>query len=134
MTTPEDGHTWRFTASARGSYSVVGGPKHDADWWSEPWIIEVRAWSLPEALRRAAELPLTAWSMPVEDEYPDEELDPEAVRIVAEESALAETRRWAQDQAIEGARSRRWEDVKAERRKRDDDYTPEAVNRTADDD
>jgi len=63
--TPEDGHLWHFTVSSRCSFGVVGQPgKTDSDWWGEPWSIEVRAWNLPDALRKAAELPLTAWKMP----------------------------------------------------------------------
>lgn len=67
--TPEDGHTFRIRASSRGSYAVVGEPHHDAAEFHdvEPFTLEVRAWDLPAALRRAAATPLAAWKMPAID-------------------------------------------------------------------
>lgn len=56
---PEAGHTFRFLWDSRGSSKVVG----DADYTDAPHFdgvphqIEVRGWSLVEALRNAAELP-----------------------------------------------------------------------------
>jgi hypothetical protein len=61
--TPEDGHTWRIAISLRGSSKVVGEAEHhDAPAFAplHNWV-EVRAWSLSEALVRAAGLPLDAW-------------------------------------------------------------------------
>ncbi len=59
---PDAGHLFRISVTGTMSFRVVGEPHHaDADWESEPWTVEVRAWSLPEAMRKAAELPLTAW-------------------------------------------------------------------------
>lgn len=55
---PEEGHTFRFSWSSRGSYGVVGVEGHtDAGYWDEGATVEVRAWSLAEALRKAARLP-----------------------------------------------------------------------------
>lgn len=67
---PEDGHTFRFSMTSRGSYGVVGQEGHtDAEWFTEePWTLEVRAWNLTDALRKAAELPMSAWTMPAEPE------------------------------------------------------------------
>lgn len=66
---PEQGHTFQLVVSSRGSYGVVGEQGHtDADYFSDPWVIEVRAWSLPAALRKAAELPLSAWKLPIGEE------------------------------------------------------------------
>lgn len=51
------------------SSKVVGDPQYrDADWESDPWTIEVRAWSLPEAVYKVANLPLSAWTPPQEDD------------------------------------------------------------------
>jgi hypothetical protein len=71
---PEDGHTFRFSAEARGSYALSTPERPephdhmDADWWGEPWTIEVRAWSLIEALheveRLMTEHGLRAWTLP----------------------------------------------------------------------
>ena len=60
---PDHGHTFRLTARSRGSYTVAGDPRHtDAPDFGPPMLaVEVRAWSLPQALRKAAELPLSAW-------------------------------------------------------------------------
>lgn len=65
---PADGHTFRFAVTSRGSYRVEDGPHFDADWGDPEWTLEVRAWSLNKALRKAAELPLTAWTMSSEIE------------------------------------------------------------------
>lgn len=66
---PEAGHTFRIEAHSRGSYAVLGadgkpGPHTDAEWMPEhPFVIEVRAWSLRDALAKAAQLPLAAWRL-----------------------------------------------------------------------
>lgn len=68
---PEEGHTFRFEVSSRMSSRVIGDPEHhDADWFGPPHVLHVRAWSLPAAAHKAAELPFAAWSMwePAEDE------------------------------------------------------------------
>jgi len=68
--TPEDGHTWVITGASRMSSGIMGPEDaaphdyQDADWWGEPFSIQVRAWDLPAALRLAAEQPLAAWSHP----------------------------------------------------------------------
>jgi hypothetical protein len=56
---PEDGHTFEISYRSRGSYRVVGDEQHhDAPGYSGPTHrVEVRAWNLRDALRRAAELP-----------------------------------------------------------------------------
>lgn len=69
---PEAGHTFRLTATSRGSYGVVGVEGHtDAEWMPEdlvtPFRIEVRAWNQRDALCKAASLPLSAWREPGED-------------------------------------------------------------------
>jgi hypothetical protein len=59
---PQDGHTFRIEMTSRGSSRTVGDPTYtDNDWWSDPWHVEVRAWNLTDALRKAAELPLVLW-------------------------------------------------------------------------
>jgi len=61
---PEAGHRFHFTMTSQGSYSVVGVEGHtDSDMLSEPWTVTVRAWNLPDALRKAADLSLDAWDM-----------------------------------------------------------------------
>lgn len=67
---PDAGHTFRLTSVSRGSYSVVGDPTHhDADWMldDEPFIIEVRAWSLSAACEKAAGLPLHCWTLKIRE-------------------------------------------------------------------
>jgi hypothetical protein len=60
---PDDGHLWTLAVGSRMSSRVVGEEHHtDADWTTEPWTLEVRAWSLPAALRAAAASPLSAWT------------------------------------------------------------------------
>lgn len=70
---PRAGHQFHFSVACQGASSVVGDPNsyRDDDWTSEPWTVTVRAWSLPEACRKAALLPLTAWMLPAESEAPD---------------------------------------------------------------
>jgi hypothetical protein len=64
-TDPNDGHRFRFTVTHAGSYGVVGQADHtDADWWSEPSSLLVRAWSLPAACRAAATATLSDWYAP----------------------------------------------------------------------
>lgn len=61
----DKGHTFRLSVSSRMSSKVVGDLHHsDANWWSEPWLLEVRAWGLAAALEAAAALPLVAWDIP----------------------------------------------------------------------
>jgi len=67
---PEAGHTFRLQAVSRGSYAVCDetgepGPHTDADWMpgEEPFVIEVRGWSLSQALGKAAQLPLPCWRL-----------------------------------------------------------------------
>lgn len=59
---PADGHIFEITHRALGSYSVGGNPKH----YFEPeenlitapaFTFRVQAWSLVEALEKAANLP-----------------------------------------------------------------------------
>ena len=61
---PEDGHTFRVSVTSRGSYGIAGEEGHtDADEFMGPAMtLDVRAWNLPEALRRAAARPLSQWS------------------------------------------------------------------------
>ncbi len=68
---PDTGHLFRISVAGTMSSRVVGDLHHtDADWEAEPWTVEVRAWSLPEAMRKAADLPLTAWRQPDESRPP----------------------------------------------------------------
>jgi hypothetical protein len=65
MSGPDDGHTFEFSFRLRGSYGVTGEPgHHDCPDWHEPVGLRVRAWSLREALLKAAETPLHAWAWP----------------------------------------------------------------------
>jgi hypothetical protein len=61
---PEDGHTFRIRVESRMSSSVQGEEGHtDADWFDEHGTgVEVRAWDLPAALRKAAALPFAVWT------------------------------------------------------------------------
>jgi hypothetical protein len=63
---PDDGHTFRLTALIRGSYGVVGEEHHTdvGEFMGPAFGVEVRAWNLPDALRKAAELPLADWVHP----------------------------------------------------------------------
>jgi len=59
---PDRGHTFRIAVTSRGSSKVVGEEHYsDSNWWSEPYVQDVRAHNLPEAMRRAAERPLGSW-------------------------------------------------------------------------
>lgn len=60
---PDSGHTFRVSVESRGSYAVVGVEgHHDADDFMGPVMtVEVRAWNLPDALRRACNYPLPSW-------------------------------------------------------------------------
>jgi len=64
---PEHGHLFHLSVTHRGTHRVVGDPiYHEADWWSEPWTLDVRAWSLPEAIRKAALHEFSDWTPPPE--------------------------------------------------------------------
>lgn len=66
---PDDGHTFEIETRSRGSYITLGDTGHsDADDWGSNGAVEVRAWSLREALVKAASLPLDAWPGLVNDE------------------------------------------------------------------
>lgn len=56
---PDEGHTFRISYESRGSYSVVGDEHHtDApDFDGIVHTVEVRAWNLRDALKKAADLP-----------------------------------------------------------------------------
>lgn len=83
----DEGHTFRLSVSSRMSSKVVGDLHHsDANWWSEPWLLEVRAWGLAAALEAAAARPLIAWDIPrpgVADESQDVDHATAAADIVA---------------------------------------------------
>ena len=57
------GHTFRITVELRGSTIVTGDEHHRDEPGFEPLphAVEVRAWSLRDALAQATVLPLTAW-------------------------------------------------------------------------
>lgn len=66
VVTRREGHLFRFAATSQGS---------DDDWGLElePYTIEVRAWSMVEALRKALALTeekgvFVAWTVPYEGE------------------------------------------------------------------
>jgi hypothetical protein len=58
---PEAGHTFCITVDIRGSSNVVGHPKQDGPEFREFGSVMVRAWNLPDALRKAAEMSLDEW-------------------------------------------------------------------------
>lgn len=61
-----EGHLFEFTWQSWGVTRVVGDPTYtQADWSLPQQPVRVRAWSLKEALLKAAELPLSVW-------FPDE--------------------------------------------------------------
>lgn len=65
---PENGHTFRFVWSSRGSYSVSGVPGHsDSGWFGPDTTVEIRAWNLRGAIQKFLDLP-NAQQMG----YPDE--------------------------------------------------------------
>lgn len=69
---PDDGHLITITATLRASSKVDGDAHHsDSDWTSEPWTLSVRAWSLAAAMRKAGDLPLSAWTPPYSDDDQD---------------------------------------------------------------
>lgn len=67
MDDSDTGHTFRIAIELRGTSKVVGDAHHhDGDAYYPLQVVEVRAWSLRNALVKAAELPLSAW-FPEED-------------------------------------------------------------------
>jgi len=72
---PGHGHTFRITASSRGSYKVVGDRDyHDAMDFGPNMCVEVRAWNLRDALHYAAHLSLDEWDWE-DPAFPDESGD-----------------------------------------------------------
>lgn len=71
---PESGHTFRISVDSRGSYAVVGVEGHtdSEDFMGPPMTVEVRAWNLPDAVRRAANLPVSVWFESIEDAESDD--------------------------------------------------------------
>lgn len=69
---PDQGHTFRITVQSRGSYRIQGDEQYhdEPDFSGPPWVQEVRAWSLMEALRRAQDIPFATWAESAYD--PDE--------------------------------------------------------------
>jgi len=64
MSTQEEmakGHLWRFTVHSKTVFGVLGAEYRECDWWGPPIQVDVRAPSLPAALRIAADLPLSDW-------------------------------------------------------------------------
>lgn len=64
MSGPNDGHQFHFTVNVQGSYAVAGDPQHydcDPDTMIAPFTLTVRAWSLSEACRVAAQAALSEW-------------------------------------------------------------------------
>lgn len=81
---PDDGHTFRITFDVRGSSKVVGDPHFtDAPAYSGlPHTIEVRAWSLLAALRKALDTPFAEL---MGEETAGEPYSAEALRAAARE-------------------------------------------------
>jgi len=71
----ECGHQFAISFASIGhSWGVVGEEPQvhsDADWSGEPHSVVVRARDLHEALRKAASLPLSAWSTESPDGWSD---------------------------------------------------------------
>lgn len=63
MSTPEEGHQFHFSVMVQGVYRGADGLHHDAPEPIEytPFTITVRAWNLPDACAKAAQLPLAEW-------------------------------------------------------------------------
>lgn len=61
---PESGHTFRVSVTCRGSYGVVGVEGHtdEPEFTGPPMTVEVRAWNLSDALRRAQAVPFAVWA------------------------------------------------------------------------
>jgi hypothetical protein len=59
----DGGHTFRLNVECRGSSAVVGDEHHhdESGFSMLPSSVEVRAWNLADALKRASGLPLSAW-------------------------------------------------------------------------
>lgn len=68
---PAAGHTFRITVLCRGAYGITGDPKrYDEKEFDDGFMlpVEVRAWSLKQALLKAADLPFGTW-------FPEEVMD-----------------------------------------------------------
>lgn len=65
---PDDGHEFTFAVAIRGS-SIVEGETHHTDAPESQLFgyVQVRAWSLPAALAKVAQLPLTQWRTSVDN-------------------------------------------------------------------
>lgn len=73
---PDEGHTFRLVFDIRPSSAVVGEPMSDGPVFMGPaHSIEVRAWNLRDALRKASGLP---FAVQMGSEWSDEALDAEA--------------------------------------------------------
>lgn len=64
---PNDGHTFEIQVRARGSYAEPGRSHRDMADFGDSAIVQIRAWNLHEALRKAARTPLIAWAWPLTD-------------------------------------------------------------------
>ena len=58
---PEAGHTFEVSVKVRGSGSVEGEPKTDANWWGSPDTLRVRAWNRRDALLIASQVSMGDW-------------------------------------------------------------------------
>lgn len=78
----DDGHTFRINVLVRGSYGVVGEPHHtdSTGFHQRPFVREIRAWDLAQALRVASQLPLASWAIE-EDDSPVEQARAIAVEL-----------------------------------------------------
>jgi len=58
---PEAGHRYRFTITSSCAFEDAQPHSTDADRWGQLRTVEVRAHSLKDALRKAADLPVHTW-------------------------------------------------------------------------
>lgn len=65
---PEDGHRFRFTVQHAGSHCTADGPASDSGLWSLPLTVEVRGWSLAEAVETLVDVTFAEWHASLESE------------------------------------------------------------------
>jgi hypothetical protein len=68
---PKDGHLFRVSVTSRGVLGDGKGNYTECDWDGPPMVVEVRAWNLSDAVRRASFFPMNLWFASAYD--PDED-------------------------------------------------------------
>lgn len=73
MADADQGHTFEISIRSRGSYIVQGDEHHrdEPDFSGEPYVVQIRAWSLKEALEKAVDVPFEVWMISAFGEPPE---------------------------------------------------------------